>query len=570
MQRQNPNALILLACLIAAVVAFCVYIPSLGNGFVNWDDSEYIYGNPYIKGFDLKWAFTAVIGSTWIPLTLLSFALDYAVWGLDPFGFHLSNSILHTLNTFMLAFLSARLANWHGSLGPKGLFMTALAAGLLFGIHPIHVESVAWATERKDVLNAFFFLLGLHAYLSYSKALRPLWYILTLIFFVLSLLSKPMTVTMPLVLLIVDFYPLDRLKTAGFRKLVIEKLPFFGLSVLAGLISVWSQSLDAMTPIEGLPLLDRLHIALRGALFYVYKSIAPLGLAPLYPRDFETGINILFAAYAGSIAAITAFTFFMLRKTRAFFSAWAYYVVTLLPVIGILQVGRQAAADRYAYLPSMGLVLLAAAGTGYLVHRKGKALVPAACALMIISALLSFLTVKQTGVWKDSVSLWTQEIKVFPDYANGYVGRGVSRVFNGDFHEAAADLTRGIELKPGSKVLFDAYFHRGIALSSIGRIPEGIEDFTRALDFEPDKKGDYRPVYHNRAAAYTIAGEYVLALEDLRKAASFEPVDAESYTKLGLAYARTGDRENAYLNLQKAVQLGDNDALRHLKALEGR
>src|SRR3989337_3947344 len=308
MQRQNPNALILLACLIAAVVAFCVYIPSLGNGFVNWDDSEYIYGNPYIKGFDLKWAFTAVIGSTWIPLTLLSFALDYAVWGLDPFGFHLSNSILHTLNTFMLAFLAARLANWHGSLGPKGLFMTALAAGLLFGIHPIHVESVAWATERKDVLNAFFFLLALHSYVSYAKASSPAFYFLTLVFFVLSLLSKPMTVTMPVVLLIMDFYPLNRFKTAGLKKIIIEKLPFFGLSILTGVVSIWSQtSADSLSSVTKWPVSSRLYISVRGFLFYICKTIVPVNLAPLYPRNIVNGLDIWFAVYALFLLATTAF-----------------------------------------------------------------------------------------------------------------------------------------------------------------------------------------------------------------------------------------------------------------------
>ena len=569
MQKSASKALILLAALISAAVTFGVYLPSLENGFVNWDDHLYVTDNPYIRVLDLKWAFTAVVGDHWLPLTLLSFTLDHAIWGMDPFGFHLTNSILHSANTALVAILAARLAGTREGFRIKGLFVIALASGLLFGVHPLRVESVAWITERKDVLNALFFLLSLHAYLSYAKSpSRPsYYYFLTLFFFILSLLSKPMTITMPLLLLIIDFYPLGRVRTKGLKHLVIEKLPFFGLSFMVGVLSILTQS-GTLVPIEKMPLADRLHIASRGALFYIYKTFVPLSLAPLYPRDFESGLNLYFAAYALLLASITAFTVLMLKRTGALLSAWAYYLVTLLPVIGILQLGKQAAADRYMYIPGIGLAVLAAAGAGYLVRRNEKAFAPMLAAVAVTSALLSFLTVRQISVWKDSVSLWTQEIKVFPDYANGYVGRGITHLLNGNSREAAADLTKGIELKPGSKLLFNAYFHRGIAFSSIGRIPEGVADFTKALDLEPEN-GDYRPVYQNRAAAYMKSGEYALALEDLRKAASLPPVDAESYTKLGLAYAQAGDRENAYISLRKAVELGDNAAVEHLRALEG-
>jgi len=564
-QLTPAKKLVLAAALISAAVAFCVYIPSLGNGFVVWDDPEYIYGNPNIKSFDLRWAFTAFVGSTWLPLTLLSFALDYSIWGLDPYGFHLTNSILHTLNTFLLALLAARLARGlDNDISPRGLFLIALSAGLLFGIHPTHVESVAWATERKDVLNAFFFLLGLHAYASYSKALKPGWYVLTLLFFVLSLLSKAMTVTMPVVLLIMDFYPLKR-TGAGVRRILIEKLPFFGLSFAAGLVSIWSQSAHSLSTVDDMPLFARLYVAVRGVLFYIYKTLFPVDLAPLYPMDFKMGLNAPFILYVIGLLAITAFAIFMLKKTRAILSAWAYFVVTLLPVIGILQVGKQAAADRYTYLPSMGLVLLAAAALGWLVQRRAKAFVPVLAGLVLVSALLSFLTVRQAAAWKDTLSLWTQEIKAYPELGDGYVHRGMTYVALGRFNEGIADLTKGIGLKPGKKVLFDAYSHRGVAYGNVGKVPEAIADFTQALFIDPKSK----LTYQNRAASYMQQRTYWKAIADFQKAASLEPIDGASYTELGLAYAETGDRESAYISLRKAVELGDNAALDHLKVLEG-
>ncbi len=557
--------LVLAAAVISALAAFCVYIPSLNNGFVAWDDPEYIYGNPNIKSIDIRWAFTAFVGSTWLPLTLLSFAIDYSLWGLNPFGFHLTNSVLHTLNTFLLALLGVRFAKgMDEAISPKGIFLIALSTGLLFGIHPTHVESVAWATERKDVLNAFFFLLGLHAYVSYSKALKPGWYILTLLFFVLSLLSKAMTVTMPLVLIIMDFYPLKR-AGAEIKRILIEKLPFFALSLAAGLVSIWSQSAHSLSTVDDMPLFARLFVAVRGVLFYIYKTLWPADLAPLYPMNFRMGLNAPFIMYVIGLLVITAVAVLMVKKTRAVLSAWAYYVITLLPVIGIIQVGKQAAADRYTYLPSMGLVLLAGAGLYWLVQRREKAFAPAFAGLIAISAVLSVLTVKQAAAWKDTISLWTQEIRAYPELGDGYVHRGMTYVQLGRFNEGIDDLTRGIELKPVRQVLFDGYSHRGIAYGNVGKVPEAIADFTQALFIYPTSK----ITYQNRAASYMQQGAYWKAIADFQKAASLEPVDGASYTELGLAYVQAGDRESAYVSLRKAVELGDNAAFEHLRVLEG-
>lgn len=564
MPQLNPTKkLILAAALISAAVAFCVYIPSLGNGFVRWDDPAYVIDNNNIRSFDLRYAFTAFVMSTWLPLTILSFMLDYSIWGLNPFGYHLVNSILHSINTFMLALLAARLAKAGGIIESKGLFLTALTAGLLFGAHPVHVESVAWIAERKDVLNALFFLLGLHSYLNYSKAQRPAWYLLTIAFFTLSLLSKPMTVTMPLVLLILDFYPLERLKGAGIRRAVAEKLPFFGLSFAISAISIWSQSERALAGLDFLPFEGRLHIAARGFLFYIYKTLWPIDLAPLYPLDFSLNLNVWFASYVAGLLAITAFAVFMLKKTKAFLSAWAFYIITLVPVIGIIKVGRQAAADRYAYIPSMGLVILAGALIAWLVRRRAKAFLPALAALAAVSAVLSFLTVKQTEVWKNTITLWTQEIKAYPAFIEGYMARGRHNVILGKYQDALPDLNMVMQLTSSKTALQGAYFYRGLVYSNTGMIEDGIDDLTIVLIFDPTD----RLAYKNRAMAYMKTGEYLKGIADFEKAASLG--EAPSYLDLGMAYLQLGDKEKAYINLKKAVQLGDSKALEQLKVLEG-
>ncbi|MCL4873075.1 tetratricopeptide repeat protein [bacterium] len=592
-ERDYSFKLIFLAALISAIAAFALYLPSLGFDFVDWDDPAYVSENPDIQGIDLKWAFTAVVVGTWIPLTFLSFALDYAVWGLDPLGYHLTNTILHSANVFLVAFLAARLAGRRGGLGAGGIFLMALSAGLLFGLHPLRAESVAWVSERKDVLNAFFFLLGLHAYLGYAENKKASSYVLTLVLFVLSLLSKPMTVTMPLVLLILDYYPLERLKREGWKRPLIEKLPFLMLSLAAGLMTIWSQGKAVMPP-EALPFADRIHIAARGYLFYIYKSVIPAGLAPLYPRDFASGLNLSAVLYLAALAAITILALYLRRWSKAFISAWACYAVTLLPVIGLMQVGRQAAADRYTYIPAIGLAILVSAAAGWIVKRNSKSL-PAVLALVLAaSGLLSFFAFKQEMIWKNPVSLWSRQIEVFPSHSQGYVNRSAAYValgmnesaiedlrkmspesghgyFNrgnayltlGRFDLAIPDLDKAIELEPNT---LPAYSSRGSALVNAGRFREGISDFTVVLDSDPGNKAIFRA----RGTAYAISGQYGEALEDFLKAAELDPGDPSAHIDLGKVYMHLGNFERSYASMRKALELGDTSASRYISDLEAR
>ncbi|MBE7415128.1 MAG: tetratricopeptide repeat protein [Deltaproteobacteria bacterium] len=587
--NRKPENIILIAALLSAIAAFALYLPSLGFDFVNWDDQLYVYENPRLQGPGLKWAFTSVILGTWVPVTFLSLSLDYALWGLNPLGYHLTNSALHAANVFLVALLAARLAGTRGS-NAKALFIIAISAGLLFGLHPLRVESVAWISERKDVLNAFFFLLGVLSYLGYAKTKKASSYVLTLVFFVLSLLSKPMTVTMPLVLLILDLYPLGRHRKDGWKRLIIEKLPFIILSLAAVLATMWSQTM-AMVPAEELAFGSRLHIAARGYLFYIYKTLVPVNLAPVYPRDFAMGPG-LFALYVLALSALTALAILLRRRSWAFIAVWAYFVITLIPVIGLVQVGMQAAADRYTYIPGMGIAVLVAAGAGRLAERKKGAFAPVLAVIIAASALLSILALKQISVWKDSFSLWNQQIRLFPDHPYGYVNRGNAYLVQGrldlamedlgritpdtasgfmnranayislgKFDLAIENLDRAIELGPVST---DAYMKRGGALVNAGRFEEGIADLTFVLDGDPRNKDAYRA----RGVAHAISGQYGKAVEDFKNAVLLDPADPSAHIDLGKAYMHLGDSENSYLSMKRAHDLGDPAASRYLKDLE--
>lgn len=591
-EDSKPGKIILIAALLSAIAAFALYLPSLGFDFVNWDDQLYVYENPRLQGPGLKWALTSVILGTWVPVTFLSLSLDHAIWGLNPLGYHLTNSALHAANVFLVALIAAKLAGTRG-FNAKTLFIVAISAGLLFGLHPLRVESVAWISERKDVLNAFFFLLAVLSYLGYARNKKASSYVLTLVFFVLSLLSKPMTVTMPFVLLILDIYPLGRHRNEGLRRLLTEKLPFFLLSLGAVLATMWSQTM-AMVPAEELAFGSRLHIAARGYLFYIYKTLVPIDLAPVYPRDFPAGLNGLFALYVLALSALTALAIYLRRRSGAFIAAWAYFAVTLLPVIGLVQVGMQAAADRYTYIPGMGIAVLAASGAGWLAERKKGAFAPVLAAAISASALLSILALGQISVWKDSFSLWNRQIRLFPDHPYGYVNRGnaylvqgrldlamedLSRITPdtasgfmnranayislGKFDLAIENLDRAIELGPVST---DAYMKRAGALVSAGRFEEGIADLTFVLAKDPRNKAAYRA----RGIAHAISGQYGKAVEDFKNAVLLDPGDTSAHIDLGKAYMHMGDSKNSYRSMKRAHDLGDPAASRYLKDLEAK
>ena len=510
-ENRDRSLSVLLAVLVAALT-FLAYRPALTNGFINWDDPIYVYWNPGIRTIDLGWAFTTVVAKNWHPLTMLSHAVDFSLWGLNPRGHHLTSVVLHAANTFLVFILVERLIRGKPLLLP-------LVASLLFALHPLHVESVAWVSERKDVLSGFFYLLSVIFYLGYARGSRPeSRYGLALFFFVLALLSKPMAVSLPLVLLILDYYPLGRFGREGSRTILIEKIPFFVLSAAISVVTLWTQHQSgAVKPLGDFTVMERLVVSVRACVYYLYKMILPVNLAPLYPLPGELSpLGPLFIVSALIILVITAFAVVAARRGRGYFlSAWLFYLVALLPVIGIVHVGAQAAADRYTYLPSLGPFVLAGAGLSYLFDRSSRTRLVTLAFVVFMVGAFAVKTVEQEALWRDPVTLWSHEIRIFPGVPSAYYNRGHAYLGMKEYTRAIEDFTAAVELDPGHTSSYNA---RGVAYRETGDLERAEGDFTRAIELDPGSS----KAYLNRGNLYLKTGEAERAAQDLKKAAELK------------------------------------------------
>lgn len=563
---------------IVSLIVCLVYLPSIQNGFVNWDDNNYVYQNLHIRslGFDFfKWIF-GFHASNWHPLTWVSHAIDYALWGLNPTGHHFSSIILHSMNTFLVALLIFTMLNNLKSYKAESVVQqksqynfaltTSLIAAALFGIHPIHVESVAWISERKDVLCAFFVLSSLIMYVQFvirKEQNKRHFYFASLFFFMLALMSKPMAVTLPIILLLMDIYPFKRLSfqiTREDKTILKEKIPFFILSLFSTMLTIIAQQAGgSIKSFTAYPLGTRLVMAIKGIFFYLSKMIIPAGLAPYYP--YPVDISLFSFQYAFPIVfflIISIFCFLLWKRgKKIFLTIWVCYIVTLIPVIGIIQIGQQAAADRYTYLPSIGIFLLLGLGiaTGiekvglqhpvFLKKRKSIAALP----IILVFCLLTGLTIHQTKIWKNSLSLWNAELQMFPNVYTAYVSRGLAYTDSGNYTEALSDFEKAIKMEPYNALL---YMNRGVVLAKMKNYRAALEDYTTAIKLDPL----LTPAYYNRGLMFLNSGIYYDAMIDFTIVISLEPQDTEAYYNRGIAYERLGNNDQALKDFQIAGQLG--------------
>src|SRR6059036_79209 len=427
-QRQRPEPVTRaltqrwvywLVPVLVALVTFAAFLPALQNQFVNFDDDKNFLDNPHYRGLawtHLRWMWTTHQGH-YIPLTWMTLGLDYLLWGMNPLGYHLTNLLLHAANAAVFFFVVRRiltLALPSPSERGHALAVAAGFAALVFAIHPLRVESVAWVTERRDVLSGLFYLSAILMYLRACErgARGRGWYWAAVGLFAGALLSKSMVVNLPFVLLILDVYPLRRL--GGFvgwwsepaRRIYVEKIPFVLLAAAASAVAVMAQlSKGAMISVAHLSALGRLAVSAYGLSFYLWKMVVPLNLSPLYMRpptvDPEAPPFIL--SYA-LVLAITAIVLALRRPVPGLPAAWVAYVVVLLPVLGILKSGPQIAADRYTYLAGLGGAILA--GAGLLSCWRTKRFLIPGCAVCVVVGL-GVLTWDQVQVWHDSGKLWT-------------------------------------------------------------------------------------------------------------------------------------------------------------------
>ena len=603
-----------------ALITAVVYLPVLRNGFVTWDDHEYVLENPHVRqlnGETVRWAFAHFYASNWHPLTWLSHAADYAVWGPVPMGHHLTNLALHALNTFLVVLLCLRLIETAGGAETsssavserKGALIAAGVTGVLFGLHPLHVESVAWVAERKDLLCGLFFLLSLTAYVSYkadrayksSRSYKA--YGLSFAFFILALLSKPMAVSLPAVLLLFDWYPLRTVRTLrSFAASCLEKLPFLAAGLASVVVTVMAQgSGQAMKLVGPVPLWARLLVAARSLVVYLGEMAAPLRLLPYYPYPERSEVMRSLPYYllaALFVAGVTAALIAFAKRRKEWLAAWWFYVITLLPVIGIVQVGGQAMADRYTYLPSLGPFLVAGTGAAWVwahagYKEKGRAargFLAGGAAVLVLA--MSYATVRQISVWKDGVSLWSYVIDSGPSRIPlAYNNRGMAFQVRGDFDRAILDYRTALSLDPSPSMAFmaesnlqwvverkkllaraaeefrkevardprnaKAYLKRGIAYEGAEQHDRAIEDFTMAIRLDPD----YADAYTSRGLVFDGIGKLDRALQDYDTAIRLNPAGGDAYLNRGVAYAKTGEFDKALKDYGRAIELNPSDSL---------
>jgi Flp pilus assembly protein TadD len=528
-------------CLALAVITFAVFGQAPRFDFVNFDDDLYVYNNPIVaRGLTRRgvvWAFTRVHSVNWHPLTWLSHMLDCQLYGLAPAGHHLTNVLIHAATVIALFLVLRQMT---GALWRSG-FVAAV-----FAIHPLRVESVAWVAERKDVLSGLFFMLTVGAYARFARSPWSLArYGLVLLLFAMGLMCKPMLVTLPLVLLLLDYWPLQRTESAG--RLLLEKLPLLALSAAGCLITLLAQT-TAIHAGGVFSLGRRLGNALVACLIYLGQMVWPTRLAVLYPFP-ESGWPAWEIAGAGAVLVGVSALAWEQRRTRPWlFTGWVWYLVMLLPVAGIIQVGRQAHADRYTYLPQIGLYI---AVTWLAAEWRLRR--PMFAALMgAILVLLMACAWKQAAYWKDSETLWRRDIACTTDNEMAHDNLGAALSKKGRVDEAVSEFQTALKIRPASA---DANYNLGVEMMEKGKLDEAILHFQKAIQTKPD----YAEARNHLGVALRQAGRVDEAIVQYQELLKFMPGNESIQVNLANAFLQKGTVDEAILHFQAALQIEPSD-----------
>ena len=568
----------------AAVVlaTFASFLPVLSNGFVEWDDYENLISNPDYRGLgwsQLRWMFTTFHMGPYQPLSWASLGLDYLIWGMNPAGYHLTNLVLHAANAFFFYCVCRRLlalalpaADDDGSWQ---LSISAAFAALLFALHPLRVESVAWATERRDVLSGLFFLWTIYCYLratsdapAQSRSRR--WLVAALAVYVLSLLAKAMAITLPVALIILDAYPLRRLGghprqwlAFPLRRVLLEKLPFLIIAIPFAWVALFGQQqVSALKSLASYNIGSRLAQALFGASFYFWKTLVPFNLSPLYeiPPNFNPWELSMVAGAAATIALTLLFYIFR-NRWPAGLACWLYSIVVLAPVLGIVQTGPQLVAERYSYLSCLSWAVLAGGMLLYSLRmspQKRSHGRPAFVATVTaIPAMLAVLTWQQTMVWRDTGTLWSHVLKLDPKSSMAHYNLGKFLAAQGKHTEAIAHYRQALSIRPGDA---DAHNNLGLLLAIRDEANEALEEFQRALEIDPN----YARAYFNMGRVFARQGQLEKAVEKFQQALRLRPDEVEIHLGLGTVLAQQGQLQAASAHFAKAIELKPDFADAHV------
>lgn len=562
---RSPGKRTLILCLLLAAGTLALYSRASHAGFLRYDDDRYVVENPYVRAglhwSTVTWAFTTFEQANWHPLTWLSHALDCQLFGLNPAGHHSINLLLHAANVVLLFLLLQRMTGYTGR---------SLMVAALFAVHPMNVESVAWIAERKNVLCMFFFLLTLLVYAGYVRRLRVARYVVVAVLFAMALVSKPLAITLPFVLVLLDYWPLDRFSAGENRdpgrdikasfaadrqsvgRLIIEKVPLFAMSAASAVLTMKAQRAGGAVTVK-YSSLAHLQNAIVSYLVYVGKAIWSSRLAALYPYPVGGWPAWMVALCALFLIVVTGVVL-RYRERRYLLFGWFWYLGTMIPMIGLVQVGNQAMADRYAYLPFIGLFVMVVWGTADVSNRLSMEKYVAAPALVIVIAL-SAVTYRQLAYWHDDFSLWSHTLAVTRRNFVAEDNFGNALIKAGKYEEGIAHFRAAAEIEPGDPV---AEVNLGIYAQQHGDLKQAAARYQNALQLAADPQV--------RAAAYANLGGVYFTLHDYRRAKQ----NFESALRLGsrgpfiflysgLIAQKTGDWNSAVQNYAMYVGMVPSD-----------
>jgi hypothetical protein len=535
-------------------VTLAVFWPTLGHQFLDWDDDRNLVNNPDFRGLgwsNLQWMVTTTLMGHWIPFTWLTFGADYVIWGMKPFGYHLTNLLLHTGASVAMYFVALRLLRAATGGSEIALRLGALAAALFFAIHPLRVESVAWATERRDVLSGLWFLLTVLTYLvavDRPGPRRRWWLAASAVCYALALTSKAIVMTLPAVLLLLDVYPLRRLDrwrvwvTAAGARVLAEKIPFVLLALAGAGMAAFALRSHAAEMLVSQPLESRIAVALYGIAFYAWKTFVPLAISPLYqlPARVDPAAPAMLAS-AVAVVAVTGVLLWQRRRWPAGLGVWGAYLLLLAPVSGIVQSGPQLVAARYSYLACLGFALLVGAGVWWLARRAqgpppARAWAGVGGAVVVIAGLagLGTLASRQTHVWRDSETLWAHVVSVDPASSIAHNNLGFAYLQQGRLSEAEREITTALRLDPEWEL---AHANLAVVLLRQGKLAEAGEARVQL---------GYMLLKH---------GKYEAAIDLFRKEVASRPGDAGAHNNLGAALLLRGQVGPAIGEFEEALRI---------------
>ncbi|MCH8330158.1 MAG: tetratricopeptide repeat protein [Bacteroidetes bacterium] len=559
-------------------ITFVVFYPSVDAGFTNWDDPVYVTESALITDLSANTLYkflTTDVSLNYHPFTMISLAMDYKLYELEPSGYHWTNLIFHLLNT--------ALVFWFIWLLTGGKIIIASIVSLVFGVHPMHVESVTWIAERKDVLYAFFFLLSSGFYVKYVREGSPKWIVLVFIFFLCSMMAKAVAVVLPVVFILLDLFLGRKINS----KMFAEKIPFLFVSTLFGIHAISIQAKGAMAAIEVFTLLDRIMFASYGFIMYLIKFVVPLNLSAFYPYpnlSDDGSLPLIFYISPLIVMAILAVSILMYRRISSIFFSALFYLITIALVLQFISVGRAIIADRYTYIPYIGVAFLLGFGLDQLLNSKKLRILGYGLATAIVGFIgfLSFTTYERIKVWENSETLWTDVINKYPQVAVAYKNRGNyygqrnetekalkdykvlvamnsidSKVYSNlgniyglrkEFDASLSAYSKAISLNSTN---YEAYVNRGITYSMMKEYSKAINDYDQALKLRPRSEN----LLMNRAYTYFAMGDYDASIKDYDQAEKKGVRTDVLYFYRGLAYFNLSYFNKAIVDFEKSLQI---------------